>query len=103
MRDANRVERGQNVLVLCANYHNEQETVTAYLDGNELHIESDNPQSTQTKVDVFNMMGRIVLSRNLSINDGTTRIPMNTGQSGIYLVRIRAGEKTYLRKVVDVR
>ncbi|MGV3637412.1 MAG: T9SS type A sorting domain-containing protein, partial [Flavobacteriales bacterium] len=56
-------------------------------------------------VDIFDMTGKRVLARTLGIQDGliNTSVDLNTLQSGVYLVNLTAGARTYTERLVIQR
>lgn len=58
---------------------------------NIFHIRGDNI----SEIEILNLAGALVLK-----NNSTTRIDMTNFKSGIYLVRIKAGDRTIVKKLV---
>lgn len=54
------------------------------------------------KIDVFNQIGKMLVSDTYDSNESSREINMTNYASGIYFVKITSGENSYLRKVIKL-
>jgi len=64
-------------------------------------------QGTNTvNVDIFDMTGKRVIARTISVQDGFVKTSFDLNgdvQSGVYIVNVTAGTKTYTQRLVIQR
>ncbi len=74
-------------------------TVHSFSDGVELYM----PVGGTARVTVFDVSGRILLSKEMNLNSGWNRLYLKTGVSGVHIVRIEAAGRVVNAKYVELR
>jgi hypothetical protein len=80
---------------------NDLEVTNVAVLGNELSVNFVAPTEGNTEINVYDLTGRMIATNNQVATEGynTTKLTLNTNQSGIFIVRITNGQTQTVRKI----